>query len=449
MFSAPNPTAFALIQKAFAASSGVTTDTRTASADKLFFALKGENFDGNLYAKEALAKGCIAVVMDDPTLSQHLENAILVEDALKALQALAQWHRRKWDCPVIGLTGSNGKTTTKELLKMVCQNRFPGIQATHGNLNNEIGVPLTLLSISNDPDFVIVEMGANAQGEIGLLAQIAEPTHGIITNIGRAHLEGFGGLDGVIKGKSELFHFFRSSTNASQTDQISLFVNANHKVLAEVSQSIPRLFYGSQEHPPFVSSVQDDFTMSWTDLEGIQHGPLHCHISGEHNFENMMTAAAVGLHFGVTAQDCSRALSAYAPDNNRSQWMKTKSNQVLLDAYNANPSSMESALTFFERMGKTSNERTPLVAILGDMGELGTYAGSAHDDVLAMALEKGMHVITVGPIFHRSAQKHANVQSFSTTAELKLHLEHQPVHGKKVLLKGSRSIALEEALSAL
>jgi len=181
MFSAPNPTTFARIQKAFAASSGVTTDTRTASADKLFFALKGENFDGNLYAKEALAKGCIAVVMDDPTLSQHLENAILVEDALKALQALAQWHRRKWDCPVIGLTGSNGKTTTKELLKMVCQNRFPGIQATHGNLNNEIGVPLTLLSISNNPDFVIVEMGANAQGEIELLAQIAEPTHGIIT----------------------------------------------------------------------------------------------------------------------------------------------------------------------------------------------------------------------------------------------------------------------------
>jgi UDP-N-acetylmuramoyl-tripeptide--D-alanyl-D-alanine ligase len=201
MFSAPNQTAFALIQKAFAASSGVTTDTRTASADKLFFALKGENFDGNLYAKEALAKGCIAVVMDDPTLSQHLENAILVENALNALQALAQWHRRKWDCPVIGLTGSNGKTTTKELLKMVCQNRFPGIQATHGNLNNEIGVPLTLLSISNNPDFVIVEMGANAQGEIELLAQIAEPTHGIITNIGRAHLEGFGGLDGVIKGK--------------------------------------------------------------------------------------------------------------------------------------------------------------------------------------------------------------------------------------------------------
>ncbi len=449
MFSPPNQPAFDLIQKAFVASSGVTTDTRTASAGKLFFALKGENFNGNLYAKEALAKGCIAAVMDDPTLSQHLEHAILVDDALKALQALAQWHRRKWDCPVIGLTGSNGKTTTKELLKMVCRSRFPGIQATHGNLNNEIGVPLTLLSISSNPDFVIVEMGANAQGEIELLAQIAEPTHGIITNIGRAHLEGFGGLDGVIKGKSELFQFFRSSAGATDTDHVSLFVNANHEVLAEVSQAIPRLFYGTHEHPPFVSAVQDDFTMSWTDLDGIQHGPLHCHISGEHNFENMMTAAAVGLHFGVNAEDCSQALSAYAPDNNRSQWMETKSNQVLLDAYNANPSSMESALTFFERIGRTTHEQTPLIAILGDMGELGTYAGMAHDDVLAMALEKGMQVITVGPIFQRSAQKHADVQSFSTTAELKVHLEHQPFHGKKVLLKGSRSIALEEALIAL
>ena len=242
MFLSNDFSGFSLIQKAFASSTGVTTDTRTARAGKLFFALKGDHFDGNQYAKQALEKGCVSAIIDDPVIARELDGAILVDDVLSALQSLARWHRRKWKCPVIGMTGSNGKTTTKELLKAVCKSRFPGIQATLGNLNNEIGVPLTLLSAGDDPDFVIVEMGANAQKEIALLAKIAEPTHGIITNIGRAHLEGFGGIEGVIQGKRELFDFFRAEST-KPTEGVSVFVNASHPVLVDVSHSLQRALF--------------------------------------------------------------------------------------------------------------------------------------------------------------------------------------------------------------
>ena len=439
---------FSSIQKAFASSTGVTTDTRTANVGKLFFALEGDNFNGNQYAQKALEQGCVSVVIDDPAIAREVDGAILVDDVLLALQSLARWHRRKWKCPVIGLTGSNGKTTTKELLKAVCKSRFPGIQATIGNLNNEIGVPLTLLSAGEDPDFVIVEMGANAQKEIALLAQIAEPTHGVITNIGRAHLEGFGGVEGVIQGKRELFDFFRVE-GAKTTANVSVFVNATHPVLVEVSQSLPRALFGTQKHPPFVSQIHDDFTMSWTDLEGNVHGPMHCQISGAHNFENMMTAATVGLYFGVSAEACSRALAGYKPDNNRSQWIKTDRNDVLLDAYNANPSSMESALTFFEGIANNATDSDAFVAILGDMGELGAYAAAAHTEILDLAVQKGMKVITVGPLFYESAKTHSSVVSFMSTAELTEHLRKSPPERNKVLLKGSRYIALEAALEAL
>ncbi len=439
---------FSLIQNAFASSTGVTTDTRTANEGKLFFALKGDNFDGNRYAKKALEQGCIGAIVDDPAMAQELNGVILVDDVLSALQSLARWHRRKWKCPVIGLTGSNGKTTTKELLKAVCKSRFPGVQATLGNLNNEIGVPLTLLSAGANPDFVIVEMGANAQKEISLLAQIAEPTHGIITNIGRAHLEGFGGVQGVIQGKRELFDFFRAEGTKTK-EGATVFVNAMHPILLEISHSLPRALFGTQKHPPFVSQVHDDFTMSWTDLTGAEHGPMHCQISGAHNFENMMTAASVGLYFGVSAEACSKAIAGYTPDNNRSQWIKTDRNDVLLDAYNANPSSMESALTFFEGIAKNATDSDAFVAILGDMGELGDYGTAAHKEILDLAVQKGIKVITVGSLFHESAKTHSSVASFMSTAELTEHLRRSPLKGNKVLLKGSRYIALESALNAL
>ena len=448
MFLSNDFSGFSLIQKAFASSTGVTTDTRTARAGKLFFALKGDHFDGNQYAKQALEKGCVSAIIDDPVIARELDGAILVDDVLSALQSLARWHRRKWKCPVIGMTGSNGKTTTKELLKAVCKSRFPGIQATLGNLNNEIGVPLTLLSAGDDPDFVIVEMGANAQKEIALLAKIAEPTHGIITNIGRAHLEGFGGIEGVIQGKRELFDFFRAEST-KPTEGVSVFVNASHPVLVDVSHSLPRALFGTQKHPPFVSQIHDDFTMSWTDLKGNVHGPMHCQISGAHNFENMMTAAAVGLYFGVSAEACCEALASYDPDNNRSQWMKTDRNDVLLDAYNANPSSMESALTFFEGIANNAPGSDAFVAILGDMGELGEYATAAHTEILNLAVKKGMKVITVGSLFYESAKNHPSVASFMSTDELIAHLQKNQLKGNKVLLKGSRYIALERAVEAL
>ena len=451
MFSSPKDHQFQKIQSAFANSTGVTTDTRLASAGKLFFALKGENFDGNQYARQALEQGCCAVVIDDAAVANEIPEAILVEDGLSALQSLAQWHRRKWTCPVLGLTGSNGKTTTKELLKAVLRSHYPDVQATHGNLNNEIGVPLTLLGIGANPDMVIIEMGANAQGEIALLAEIAEPTHGIITNIGRAHLEGFGGVEGVIKGKSELFDFFRNQQNRGKQkgDEPVLFVNAAHAILIEQSQSIPRLMYGNPNHAPYALDVRNEKSLTWVDIENNQHGPLPCHIAGAHNFENMMTAAAVGLHFGVSSDQCSRALTEYLPDNNRSQWMRTESNNILLDAYNANPSSMESALAFFASSDNENAKPTGLVAILGDMGELGSYASAAHDEILNRAIDSGVEVLTVGPLFSSSASTRASVKAFDTTSDLISFLKANPMEGKQVLLKGSRSIALEKAIIAL
>tara|TARA_B100000767_G_scaffold131683_1_gene125033 strand:+ start:389 stop:1738 length:1350 start_codon:yes stop_codon:yes gene_type:complete len=449
MFLSNNDPRFKLIQKAFAASTGVTTDTRQTSNGKLFFALRGENFDGNQYAQLAIEHGCCGAVIDDAQILLKIPDAILVDDVLLALQSLARWHRRKWDCPVIGLTGSNGKTTTKELLKIVCQSKFPDVQATAGNLNNEIGVPLTLLSVDKNPDMVIVEMGANAQGEIALLASISEPTHGIITNIGRAHLDGFGGIQGVIKGKSELFDFFRNQNERREADGAALFVNANHPILLEKSDSLPRITYGTRNHPPFVSSSSNDASFTWVDLNKTEQGPLRCHISGVHNFENMMTAVAVGIHFGVSSENCSQALMSYAPNNNRSQWIRTDANEVLLDAYNANPSSMESALNFFGEAADIEGDNTSLVAILGDMGELGSFAAVAHNEIVQKALEMGVRVITVGPLFHLSASQIPGILSFETTQELGRHLALHPITGKKILLKGSRSIALEEVIGAL
>ena len=279
---------------------------------------------------------------------------------------------------------------------------------------------------------------------IALLAEIAEPTHGVITNIGRAHLQGFGGVKGVLKGKRELFDFFRNKPGTLTSD-ISVFVNQNHSVLVEASDSIPRAFYGSQQHPPFVSEVHDDFNMSWVDLEGSLHGPMRCQVSGDHNFENMMTAAAVGLYFGVSADACSDALSSYAPDNNRSQWTKTERNQVLLDAYNANPSSMEVALDNFK-----SIQNSHKLAVLGDMFELGTTSAKEHLAVVNRAIvTKDCVFYFVGSHFFEHKTDHPKLQFFKTFDDLQLHLEQSKISNTSILIKGSRGMALERVLPLL
>jgi len=445
MFLPDSDSQFQAIQSHFDASAGVTTDTRAAGVGQLFFALKGDNFNGNEYAQQAIDAGCIAAVVDE---SEHVPvddtRFILVPDALKALQSLARWHRRKWSCPVIGLTGSNGKTTTKELMKCVLEDAHSRVHATVGNFNNHIGVPLTLLAARTEPDIAIIEMGANAQKEIALLAQIAEPNAAVITNIGRAHLEGFGGEEGVMKGKGELFDYIRE-----EKPECPVFVNGNHPKLLKLSDGLNRHEYGVSSSAPFVSEVHAEDAFAWMGPSGTLHGPLKVHVQGEHNRENIMTAIAIGLHYGVTESACSQAVESYEPNNNRSQWTSTPYNRIMLDAYNANPSSMRAALTSFKRMvDETPGAGTPL-CILGDMAELGEHTAAAHEEILAFALEMGLQTWAVGPCFNEAAKAHANVLAFKSTVEAATHCQATALADHRILLKGSRSIALEALVEVL
>jgi UDP-N-acetylmuramoyl-tripeptide--D-alanyl-D-alanine ligase len=446
MFLSDSDPQFKAIQTQFDASTGVTTDTRAAGQGQLFFALRGENFNGNAYATQAIEAGCIAAVVDE---SENVPPGgdprfILVPDALTALQSLARWHRRRWSCPVIGLTGSNGKTTTKELMKCVLETAHSHVHATIGNFNNHIGVPLTLLAARTEPDIAIIEMGANAQQEIALLAQIAEPNAAVITNIGRAHLEGFGGEEGVMKGKGELFDFIRN-----EKPECPVFANGNHPKLMKLSEGLNRHEYGTSSAAPFVSEVHAEDAFTWVGPSGAPHGPLKVHVQGEHNRENIMTATAIGLHFGVTESACSHAVESYEPNNNRSQWTTTPRNRILLDAYNANPSSMRAALTSFKRMvDETPGAGTPL-CILGDMAELGKHTAAAHEEILTFALELGLQTWAVGPEFNQAAKAHANMLAFASTEAAAAHCQVTALTGHRILLKGSRSIALEALVEVL
>ena len=431
----------------FQRSEGVTTDTRTAGPGQVFFALKGDNFNGNTYAHQALQKGCSAAVVDEVDLvNQDDPRYLLVPDVLIALQSLARWHRRQWTCPVIGLTGSNGKTTTKELIKCVLEAGFPHVHATNGNFNNEIGVPLTLLASPKEPDVAIIEMGANAQKEIALLASIAEPTMGLITNIGRAHLEGFGSEDGVLKGKGELFDFFRKSGDAD-----TVFVNAADPKLMRISHDLKRYLFGLAGHAPFVREVMSENPVHMGRFKRSNTWPMNVQIAGQHNRENILSAIAIGLYLGISSTECTTAIERYLPTNNRSQWHHTNSNRVLLDAYNANPSSMHAAFETFQKEASTGQDHSNGLCIIGDMGELGAFAEEAHMEILDAAIKRGFDVVTVGPLFARAAEQTMgqNVTVFSSTALVCEHFEQHPPFQRSILLKGSRSIALEALLKVL
>lgn len=445
MFLEDSDPQFQPIQSLFQSSTGVSTDTRTAADGQLFFALKGENFNGNMYAANALEAGCIAAVVDEPdSIPAGDQRYILVPDALEALQSLARWHRRTWTCPVIGMTGSNGKTTTKELIKCVLETAHSHVHATRGNLNNHIGVPLTILASRTQPDVAIIEMGANAQEEIALLARIAEPNIAVITNIGRAHLEGFGGEEGILKGKGELFDFIREEGPTSP-----VFVHAAHPKLMRISEGLQRTLYGIEGHAPFVAEVQDEQVFTWVGPSGEAHGPISVNIPGSHNRENILTAIAIGLYCGATEADASLAVSNYTPTNNRSQWTHTEHNRLLLDAYNANPSSMQAALASFQRLALEAAAASQAVCILGDMAELGAFTDSAHEEVLDLALELGLDTYAVGSCFQRAAKGRHGVITFPDTAHAAAHFAETPLKGKHVLLKGSRSIALEGLVEVL
>lgn len=408
----------------------ISTDSRIATAGSIFFALKGENFDGNKYALSAIEKGVAYAVIDNPEYYNG-NKTLLVEDTLKALQQLASLHRENLNIPIIGITGSNGKTTTKELIAAALSARF-NTHATPGNLNNHIGVPLTVLSVGPETEIAIVEMGANHVGEIAALCKIARPTHGIITNIGKAHLEGFGGPEGVIKAKSELYQHLYNFGG-------TVFVNSNNPLLMSLSDNLNRILFGSDENLTYSAKVSDHGPMLKVDVIKPLEMVIQTKLTGNYNFENVMAAFTIASHFKVNSELIKQAIETYEPKMNRSQVLETSKNTLILDAYNANPSSMESAIGNFK-----SIKKLPKVMILGDMFELGDAAPEEHTAILKMALmSDAERIITAGQHFYNAAKDFENIQAFPDVATLRNQLINEPVHGCLVLIKGSRGMKLE------
>ena len=417
--------------------SGVCTDTRNITAGSMFFALKGPNFNANAFAAEALAKGSRSAVVDDPTVAIDARY-LLVPDALSALQELGRHHRRRFDIPVIGITGTNGKTTTKELMHAVLGSDRQTL-ATSGNLNNHIGVPLTLLRLRPDHKVAIIEMGANKPGDIAELCAIAEPTLGLITNIGKAHLEGFGGIEGVVRTKTELYAAIRARPG-------KVFVNADDGLLMAKSEGMERVTYG---HDPSADTCGDALTdgpflnVVFAGLDDLVYQAA-TQLIGAYNLPNVLAATAVAQHLGIPDQRIANALSTYAPGNSRSQFKDTGRNHLILDAYNANPSSMRVALENFAAM----RSAYPKLAVLGDMLELGEQSEVEHKAIVELTQALGITVQFVGPLFSKAATG-TGISAYPDASSALHAFNNEPVNGKLVLVKGSRGIKLENLLPAL
>ena len=413
----------------FLRSSGITIDTREVFKNQLFVALKGPNFNGNHFVQDALNQGAIGAIVDEEEALIG-ENCILVEDSLKCLQHMALKHRERFTIPVIGLTGSNGKTTVKELLQRGLSAQF-NVLATKGNFNNHIGVPLTLLRITEDHEIAIIEMGANHQGEIKNYCTWAKPSHGLITNIGKAHLEGFGGLEGVLKGKMELFDAVCSSGG-------EVFYPAAEEGIAKMlSNYTDKTSFGLQPSADFSLPIEvDGDILQHCDRE--KKTPFH--LKGSFNRNNVIGAAALCNHFSIKSEDYLPPLLEYNPENNRSQYLKRNKATIVLDAYNANPSSMRASIDgFMARAGKK-------ILILGEMKELGKYSRDEHQ-----ALVDYLQALDISQsLFYGDEFSHsllAENQTFYTNKEdLKQHLTHQSNSPCSILIKGSRSCRLEELL---
>ena len=424
------------LHEAFLRCNGVCTDTRDLRPGSLFVALKGPSFNANSFAARALEGGCRYALVDDPAVASD-ERYLLVPDALKALQELGRHHRRSFNIPVIAITGSNGKTTTKELVHAVLSADRPTL-ATGGNLNNHIGVPLTLLRLKPEHRIAIIEMGANHVGDIAELVAIAEPTVGLITNIGRAHLEGFGGFEGVVRTKTELYDHLRAHGG-------SVLVNADDPLLLDKSSGMARVTYGTAptaDHRVHPVEGGAYLALRWNGPEGKEH-QADTRLIGAYNLPNAAAAVAVGHLVGVPDDTIARALTAYSPSNNRSQFTDTGRNHVVLDAYNANPSSMKAALEHFAAM---PGDR-PRLAVLGGMKELGAESRDEHLGVVALVRRLGLEAVYVGPEFAELADPGITVHTDVDAAAAAL--KHQPVNGMLVLVKGSRGTRLENLLPAL
>ena len=417
----------------------VTTDSRKITGGEIFFALKGENFDGNDYALSALEKGASWAVADRRELPEH-ERLIVVDDAFAALQQLAIWHRthlRGGHLPVIGLTGTNGKTTTKNLIRAVLSRKYR-VSATEGNLNNDIGVPLTLLSIRPDTEIAVVEMGANHPDDIAKLVQVSRPDYGLITNVGRAHLLGFGSFEGVKAAKGELYRWLGSRRGSV------IFINEDDSELKGMAAGIACHFFGygrNYQHAEILDCTPEEPCLRLR-LDGQI---VATRLVGAYNADNVLASIAIGDYFGVPRKDAVEAIAAFVPDNIRSQMVRTNRNTLIVDAYNANPSSMKAALDNFEAVHADRK-----LALLGDMKELGDESAAEHLKVVDRLLASGADAMLVGPEFRSAAAAcGADFPCFDSSDELAASLRENPVSAALILVKGSRSTGMEKVIPEL
>lgn len=413
----------------------VSTDTRNSPKNSIFFALRGANFNGNEYAQQAIDSGCSYAIVDESKYATH-PNIILVDNALETLQQLATYHRKKIKTPIIGITGTNGKTTTKELVTAVLAQEY-NVISTLGNLNNHIGVPLTILRIKKEHEIAVVEMGANHVGEIKFLAGIAQPNYGLITNIGHAHIEGFGSYENVIKAKGELYEYIRS------TNEGKIFIDYDNSLLREMAEGITSIYYGFEENlfiSGKVTALRPYLEFEWK--FGNRRNKVKTKLIGEYNISNVLAAITVGKYLGVKAPLICKAIEDYEPTNNRSQLKETPKNMLIIDAYNANPTSMHAALENFDHMDVHRK-----VLILGDMKELGPDTDMEHQKIADYISHHDFdRVMFVGANFSRTKTKYPR---FKDLDSLKEHLAQNPIEDSYILLKGSRGIQLEQCIDFL
>lgn len=402
----------------------------------MFFALKGENFNGNKFAMESLEKGASAAIVDEDIAGGSDTRIIRVENVLESLQNLASHYRKQLGIPVLAITGSNGKTTTKELCKAVLSRKYT-VQATEGNLNNHIGVPLTLLSIQPECNMAIVEMGANHPGEIDALCHIADPDYGLITNIGKAHLEGFGGIEGVARAKGELFRYLMENSK-------TIFLNGGNEWLTgQVPADYPKTIRYNMAGGLQAAQTSTDPYLSIT-LNNDNSTSIQTRLAGGYNTENVLAAFTVGLHFGIPVDQIKEAIEGYEPVNNRSQIIKTSRNTVFMDAYNANPSSMAAAIEEFLKVGSSGK-----MIILGEMREVGNNSEAEHFEIAGYLKNYGVsRVYLVGSAFEKSARQ-AGFQYAPSVDQLIEMLKENLPEGYFILVKGSRSNRLEKILPYL